>query len=138
MKEHHKIRFPLRLLLLAVVAVVLASLLVGEQDSLQTASPDGTVVFHQATRIVDEQGNIWTINGNAVLENGQIIATTPQLIELLYAGGKVYIKFKDKGISVWNVWNETTSRVDRSASHLNHAPAGPLATGCLPKSKAKN
>ena len=115
MKEHYGIRFPLGWLRLAAVALVLTTLLVGEQDSALAASPDGTVVFHQATRIVDKQGNIWTINGNAVLENGLIVATTPQLIELLYSGGKVYIKFKDKGISVWNVWNETTSRVDRSA-----------------------
>ena len=138
MKEHHGIQFPLGWLRLAAVALVLTTLLVGEQDSALTASPDGTVVFQQATRIVDKQGNIWTINGNAVLENGQIIATTPQLIELLYSGGKVYFKFKDKGISVWNVWNEATSRVDRSASHLDHAPAGPLATECVPKSKARN
>jgi len=138
MKEHHGIRFPLGWLRLAAVALVLTTLLVGEQDSAQAASPDGTVVFHQAMRIVDEQGNLWTINGNAVLENGQIVATTPQLIELLYSGGKVYFKFKDKGISVWNVWNEATSRVDRSASHLDHAPAGPLATECVPKYKAKN
>ena len=131
------IRFPLRWLRLAGVALVLATL-VGEQDSAQAASPDGTVVFHQAMRIVDEQGNLWTINGNAVLENGQIVATTPQLIELLYSGGKVYFKFKGKGISVWNVWNEATSRVDRSASHQDHAPAGPLATECVPKYKAKN
>jgi hypothetical protein len=137
MKEHHGIRFPLRWLRLAAVALLLTTL-VGEQDSALAASPDGTVVFHQAMRIVDEQGNLWTINGNAVLENGQIVATTPQLIEMLYSGGKVYFKFKGKGISVWNVWNETMRRVDRSASHPDYVPAGSLATECVPKSKARN
>jgi hypothetical protein len=34
-------------------------------------------VVPQAKQIVDAQGNIWTTNGNAVLENGQIVTTTP-------------------------------------------------------------
>jgi len=68
-----------------------------------TVSPDGTMV-PAAAQIVDAQGAVWTISGQAILRNG-IIAAAGAGSKILWSGGIIYVLGVDAN---WYRWTGST------------------------------
>jgi hypothetical protein len=64
------------------------------------ASASGTTI-PSASQIVDSQGNIWTVSGGVVLENGADAGYSSGVILLLYYNGVIYQENSAKGWWSW-------------------------------------
>jgi hypothetical protein len=69
------------------------------------ALPSGDTMIPSATKIADSEGNIWTLNGGVVYENGKTAGFSANVIVLLYYGGTIY---QENQTCLWWSWNGST------------------------------
>jgi hypothetical protein len=68
--------------LFAVATTLMVAAICGSSATSQAASPSGTTIPN-ASQLVDSSGNIWTVSGGVVYENGKATPST-QVSLLLY------------------------------------------------------
>src|ERR1700753_427037 len=73
-------------------------------DPRSAASPSGTAI-PSAAQIVDGSGNVWTVAGGVVYENGTTAGYSNGVTELLYENGLVY---QENSSGNWWSWNGGT------------------------------
>jgi len=70
----------------------------------KTSSPNGTVIT-AAGQITDSSGNVWTVSGGAVYENGVLAGYSKAVIQLAYDNNLVYQENSAHG---WWSWSKNT------------------------------
>jgi hypothetical protein len=68
------------------------------------SSPDGTTI-PSATQIIDSGGNVWTISGGAIYENGALAGYSNSVTLLLYDNNIIY---QENSAGRWWSWNSGT------------------------------
>jgi hypothetical protein len=69
-----------------------------------TASPNGTTI-PSAAQIVDSTGNLWTVSGGVISENGKLAGYSAGVTLLVYANSTVS---QENAAGGWWSWNGTT------------------------------
>jgi hypothetical protein len=69
-----------------------------------TASPSGTTI-PAATQIIDAGGNLWTVSGGVIDENGKLAGYSAGVTLLVYANSTIY---QENAAGGWWSWNGTT------------------------------
>lgn len=70
-----------------------------------TSSPDGTVIFINSGSIVDNSGNVWTINAannGEAYENGSPPVFSSFAYALYWEGGVIYMQNQ---VNQWYAWS---------------------------------
>jgi Fibronectin type III domain len=82
----------------ATVASVLKAAVPG------TASPNGTTI-PSATQITDSSGNVWTVSGGVIFENGALAGYSKSVTLLLYDNNIIY---QENSAGGWWSWKGST------------------------------
>jgi hypothetical protein len=69
-----------------------------------TASPNGTTI-PSAAQIIDSTGNLWTVSGGVIDENGALAGYSKGVTLLVYANSVIY---QENAAGGWWSWNGTT------------------------------
>jgi Putative Ig domain len=69
-----------------------------------TASPNGTTI-PSATQITDSSGNVWTVSGGVIYENGALAGYSSGVTLLLYDKNTIY---QENSAGGWWSWNGST------------------------------
>jgi hypothetical protein len=69
-----------------------------------TASPNGTTI-PAAAQIIDAGGNLWTVSGGVIDENGKLAGYSAGVTLLVYANSTIY---QENAAGGWWSWNGTT------------------------------
>jgi hypothetical protein len=74
---------------------------VAQAAGATATSPNGTAI-PSAAQIIDSGGNVWTVVGGVVYENGAVAGYSANVTELAYDGSVVY---QENAAGVWCSWN---------------------------------
>jgi Putative Ig domain len=69
-----------------------------------TASPNGTTI-PSATKITDSSGNVWTVSGGVISENGALAGYSKSVTLLLYDNNSIY---QENSAGGWWSWKSST------------------------------
>jgi len=86
-------------------------------DPRATPSPNGTSV-PASPQITDSSGNVWTIGGAVVYENGALAGYSENVTELVYQSGTIY---QETSAGNWYTWNGSTWVAGNAPGNLGSA-----------------